>query len=329
MSGPGGANFAVSDEGTLVYVDVAGDTGGPLMKTLVWIDRAGRLEEIRGLPPHVYRNPRISPDGTRIAVAADDQQRDIWIWDIRRAILTRFTMDAGVDTFPVWSRDSSRIVYASARETNINLWWQSVNGLGAPARLLKSANIQVPTSITPDDRDLIFHEVMLDSTADLLRLPLAGPLKPEVVLQTRSVERDGVVSPDGRWLAYESNSSGSYEIFVRTFGASTQGNWQVSAEGGTRPVWARDELFYIGPDGSLMRVAVAPGGTSWNAGPPAKLLDPLGMTQGDFNRDYDVSADGRRFIVVKAIGSTPNAPPSSLVVVQHFDQEVASKAPAR
>src|SRR4029453_4417978 len=77
MSGPGGANFAVSDEGTLVYVDVAGDTGGPLMKTLVWIDRAGRLEEIRGLPPHVYRNPRISPDGTRIAVAADDQQRDI------------------------------------------------------------------------------------------------------------------------------------------------------------------------------------------------------------------------------------------------------------
>jgi serine/threonine-protein kinase len=329
MSGPGGARYALSDDGTLVYVDAGGDAAGTPLKTLVWIERTGKAEEIHGLPAHVYRNPRISPDGTRIAVAADDLQRDIWIWDIRRAILTRFTMDPGVDTFPVWTHDSARIVYASARETNINLWWQSADGLGAPERLLKSANIQVPTSITLDDRDLIFHEVMADSTADVIRMPLTGPRKPEVVLQTKSVERDAVLSPDGRWLAYESNSSGSYEVFVRTFGAGTQGNWQVSADGGTRPVWGRDELFYIGPDGSLMKVAVPPGGASWNGGAPTKLLDPVGMTAGDFNRDYDVSPDGRRFVVVQSISGTASGPPPSLVVVQHFAQEVASKIPIK
>jgi serine/threonine-protein kinase len=331
-SGTGGASFALSNEGTLAYVDAPGDTMGPLLKTLVWIDRAGKIEDIRGLPPHVYRNPRISPDGTRIAVAADDQQRDIWIWDIRRAILTRLTMDPAVDTFPVWTHDSSRIVFASARDTNINVWQQSADGTGSPQRLLKSANIQIPTSITPDGGNLIFHEVMVDSTADLMKLPLIEPSKPVVVLQTKSIERNGAISLDGRWLAYESNSSssfGSSEIFVRTFGGGPLGQWQVSADGGTRPVWGRNELFYLGVDGSLMSVAVPPGGASWNGGTPTKLLDRLGAVAGDFSRDYDVSPDGRRFVVVRTIGTTPNAPASSLIVVQHFDQEVASKVPTK
>ena len=167
-------SFAVSDEGTLVYVDAPGGPQELSPRTLVWLDRSGKEETIPA-PPHQYRNPRISPDGTRIAVAADDQQRDIWIWDVRRAVLTPLTMDPNVDTFPEWTRDGKRIVFASGRDTNINLWWQSADGVGAPERLLKSANIQIPTAITPDGHDVIFHEVTADLSADILKVPLMGP----------------------------------------------------------------------------------------------------------------------------------------------------------
>jgi hypothetical protein len=118
-------------------------------------------------------------------------------------------------------------------------------------------------------------------------VPLLSPQKPEAILATNFTERDAVISPDGRWLAYESNASGDYEVFVRRFTAGAQGQWQISNSGGTRPAWGRDELFYIGGDRSLMRVEVPRGGTSWNGGNPtpliARLPDIVGLT--DFNRE--------------------------------------------
>jgi len=297
---------------------------------MAWMDRSGKQEDIPDLPPHLYQNPRISPDGTRIAVAAEDQQRDIWIWDIRRQVLTPLTMHPANDTFPVWTRDSGRIVYASARDTNLNLWWQPADGSGSAERLLTSTNIQIPTSITPGG-DIIFHEVMGATSADVLRLSLSGPRKPEPIVQTTSTERDGVVSSDGHWLAYESNRSNAFEIWVQAL-TGAQSQVQVSTNGGTRPVWGRDELFYIAPDRSLMRVAVAAGGTSWNGGHPTKLTARIPDITGslEFNRNYDVSPDGQRFVVIKTIGDPqkPTSPPS-IEVVQHWDQDVAARAPAK
>jgi eukaryotic-like serine/threonine-protein kinase len=327
-AGGGSADFAMSDDGTLVYIESVGDGGSLIPRKLFWVDRAGKEQEIPA-PPRRYQNPAISPDGTRIAVAVEDQQRDIWIWDLRRAVLTRLTMDPNVDTFPVWTRDSSRIVYASGRDTSINLWWQPADGSGAPERLLTSPNIQIPTSITPDGRDLIFHEVKPETSADVLRMPLAGPHKPEPLIQTTSFERQAVLSRDGRWLAFESNSSGTEEIFVRSFAGGTPSQWQVSAMGGTRPSWGHDELFYIGGDNSLMRVAVPPNGTVWTGSAPTKLFDRFQPSGSAYNRNYDVAPDSQRFVIVKEIRSAEDASVSSITMIQHFDQEVTAHGPTK
>jgi hypothetical protein len=325
----GSASFAVSADGTLVYVDAPGDGARDAMRTLAWIDRSGKQQDI-AVMPHLYSNPRISPDGSRIAVAAEDQQRDIWIFDIRRAVLSRLTMDPNTDVFPTWTRDGTRVIYGSGRETNVNLWWQAADGSGTPERLLTSTNIQVPTSMTPDGREVIFHEVMPETSADVFKVALTGPRKPEVLVSSKSTDRLGVVSPDGRWLAYESNSSGTYEVFVKAM-TGTTGQWQVSNNGGNRPVWAKDELFYVADDRSLMRVPVPPGGTTWTGGTPTKLIDRLPEIPGTngFSRDYDAAPDGQRFVVVKMVGTARETGPSSIVLVQHWDQEVASRVKAK
>jgi eukaryotic-like serine/threonine-protein kinase len=320
-------DFALSAEGSLVYITAAGNGGRPILRKLFWVDRAGKEQEIAA-PPRRYTNPAISPDGMRVAVAVEDQQRDIWIWDVRRAVLTRLTMDPNVDTFPLWTHDGSRIIYASGRDTNINLWWQAADGSTAPERLLTSPNIQIPTSITPDGRDLILHEVRQETSADVMRMPLLGPHKPEVVIQTKSTERQAVLSRDGRWLAYESNSSGSDEIFVRSFTPGSQSQWQVTANGGSKPSWGRDELFFMADD-SIMRVAVPPNGTAWNGGTPTKILDHVPSLGSVFNRAYDVTPDGQRFVIVKEIKGADEASGSSIILVQHWDQEVAARVPSK
>jgi serine/threonine-protein kinase len=322
-------SFAVSDEGTLIYVHEPNGASGPSLRTLVWLDRTGKVQVIPA-PPHLYRNPRISPDGTRIAVGAEDQQRDIWIWDVRRAVLTPLTSDPNVDTFPVWTPDGSRIVFASGRDTNINLWWQPANGLGSAERLLKSANIQIPTAVTHDGRDVVFHEVTAERSADILKVPLVGPRKPEPLVATKALERDAVVSPDGRWLAFESNTSGNLEVVVRTLVAGAEGQWQVSTNGGMRPAWSRNELFYVGPDGSLMGIAVPPGSAAWAGSTPTKITRlPDVSASVDFNRDYDVSLDGQRIVAIKTEGDQQQMPQSTLVLVQHWDQDVASRVKAK
>jgi len=323
------ASYAVSSDGTLAYVDSPADVAGAAMRTLAWMDRSGKQQDIPVIP-HLYTNPRVSPDGSRIAVAADDQQRDIWIFDIGRAVLSRLTMDPSVDTFPTWTSDSTRVIFGSGRGTNVNLWWQAADGSGSPERLLTSTNIQVPTSVTPDGRDVIFHEVMPETSADVLRLRLAGPRKPEFLVSSKSLDRDAVVSRDGRWLAYESNKSGTVEVFVKAM-TGTPGEWQVSNSGGSRPAWGRDELFYIADDRSLMRVAVPAGSATWTGGTPTKLIDRLPEITGTngFTRDYDVSPDGRRFVIVKMAGTQKDTSPSSLILVQHWEREVAARAPAK
>ncbi len=336
VAGSGSGSFALSDEGTLVYIDApAVAAGGAALRTLVWVDRNGRQQDISA-PPHRYQNPRISPDGSRVAVHIDEQQRDIWIWDLRRALLSRLTLDPSNDQWPVWTIDSRRLIYTSARDTNLNLWWQSADGSDAPQRLTKSVNIQVPTSISPDGRLVVFHEVMGGTSADLMRLSLTPQGQPETLLQTKFLERDGMISPDGRWLAYESNSSGALEVYVQPFGTGTQGQgrWQISTNGGARPLWGRDELFYIAPDRSLMRVPVS-AGASWNGGAPSKLIDrvpdvtALVGTSDDFNRNYDITPDGQRFLMIKTVGDVQTAGSSSITVVQHWDRELASRVPLK
>ena len=182
---------------------------------------------------------------------------------------------------PVWSPDGSRIIWRSNRDGRYDLYWKAASGAGPDELLLKSSNIsKVPTDWSLDGRFLIYYEIDPKTKRDIWVLPLSGDRKPFPFLQTESSEAAGQLSPDGRWMAYTSDQSGAFEIYVRSF-PSGGGQWQVSTKGGTGPCWRRDgkELFYYAPDGKLMAVEVKSGPrggrqeASFEAGPPHALFE--------------------------------------------------------
>ena len=323
----GAGDFAVAADGTLVYVDAPGSLAANA-RTLVWVDRTGKEEPV-GAPPRAYQHPRLSPDGTRVALASTDQENDLWIWDLRRAGLTRLTLDPGQDFFPVWTPDGRRIIFSSNRGGAPNLWWQAADGTGAAEQLTTSGNPQLVTGITPDGAAALFYGVTPTMGRDLLQLALDGTHRVTPLLQTKFDELNGIVSPDGRWLAYESNSSGTFEIYVQPFPNGGGGQRQVSTAGGRQPLWARSgkDLFYVGAEGTLLRVSVEASGATWNNGTPTKLLEGRYFSSGSAGRTYDVSPDGQRFLMIKAPGIDPSAPPPALIVVQHWTEELKRLVP--
>ena len=319
----GAGDFAVAADGMLVYVDAPRSLASNA-RTLVWIDRTGK-EEAVAAPPHAYQHPRLSPDGTRVALASSDLENDLQIWDLRRARLTRLTFDPAEDQFPVWTADGERIVFSSDRGGTPNLWWQAADGTGTAERLTTSGNPQLGTGITPDGTAVVFYEVTPTMGRDLMQLALDGTRRVTALLQTKFDELNGSVSPDGRWLAYESNSSGSFEIYVRPFPNVGGGQQQVSTAGGRQPLWARSgkELFYLGGANALLRVSVEASGTTWNNGTPMKLLEGQYVSGGGtLGRTYEVSPDGQRFLKIKAPRTDASAAPPALIVVQHWDEDL-------
>jgi serine/threonine-protein kinase len=175
---------------------------------------------------------------------------------------------------------------------------------------------------------LVFNDGERGST-DVMVLSLTGERRIRPLVQSPFTDRNGVVSPDGRWLVYESDSSGRFEIYARPFPDTASGQWQVSTAGGTRPLWAHSgrELFFMGLEGALMRVAVAATQAVWTAGTPAKLLEPKYFGTGSNpGRTYDISPDGQRFLMIKQ-GSSDQAPPPQIVIVQNWDQELKRLVP--
>ena len=326
-TGTGAGDFAISADGTLVYVD-APSSLATNARTLVWVDRTGKEEAIAA-SPRAYNHPRLSPDGTRVALFSNDQENDLWIWDLRRVMLSRLTLDPAVDSFPVWTRDGARIVFSSNRGGSLNLWSQAADGTGAAERLTTSPNDQRVTGITPDGTTVVFDEAVPAMGRDLLQLALDPPRRAIPLLQTKFGELNGIVSPDGRWLAYESNSSGAFEVYVRPFPNVAGGQWEVSTAGGRMPVWARSgkELFYVDADGALMTVAVEANGVTWNSGLPTKIpARHFFVGNSASGRTFDVSPDGQRFLVIKTPGNDGGAAPA-FVVVQHWDEELRRLVP--
>ena len=331
VASPFGAfDYRVTSDGTLVYLDAPLVAMGIAGRRMVWVDRGGK-EESLGVPPRLYNYPSISPDGTRVAVSLNDQERDIWIWDLRRGPpLTRLTFDAGVDTNPIWAADGRHIVFSSDQAGGPrNLWWQVADKTSAAERLTTSANLQFPTSIAPNG-DVLFVEVTTSTGADIMRLPLAGDRRPVPLLQTKDLERNAVVSPDGHWMAYESDSAGHMEIFVRPYPNTGVGQSQISTDGGAKPLWAPNgkELFYLALDGTMMTVPVTASPAAWSHGTPARLFDSRISVATSVGRTYDVSRDGR-FLIIRGLGADrPNELPS-FIVVQHFDEELKARVPTK
>ena len=231
----GAVDAAVAANGTLAYV--AGEVVTQSRRTLVWVDRQGRETPIPA-PPRAYVHPRLSPDGTRVALYIADQRGGLWLLDLSRTTLTRVTSGSGVDRYPLWTSDGRRLIFSSQRTGAGNLFWQPADGAAAVERLTESPNAQNPTGISPDGRSMIFTETAPTTGEDVMQMSLDGTRSITPLLQSRFAERNGIVSPDGRWLAYEANDSGRFEIFVQAVSrrqrwpmASVHSRWQPATLG--------------------------------------------------------------------------------------------------
>ena len=315
----------MSDEGTLIYT-----SGMTLARTLVWVDRRGQ-EEPLGAPVRQYRYPRLSPDGRRVALdLLDASDRDIWIWDLQRRVLERFTVDPAGNPLAAWTLDGSRLAFGSDRFGPTNLFWQMANGSGPPERLLESARIQMPLTFAPDGR-LLFSEEVPGEGRNIQALNLETR-RTESVIRTPANELNAEISPDGRWIAYDSNESGQLEIYVRAYpDTRTGGRWQISSGGGRQPLWSRDgrELYFRAFSGAVMgtRVTLAP---TFSSSAVTTLLDGTGYAgSGRFAsaRTFDVASDGR-FLMIKLLSGDAETTPS-LVVVQNWFEELKRLGPSR
>ena len=293
-------------------------TIGSARRQLVWVDRDGMPRGTVGPPDQdTLTDPELSPDGRRVAVRRLAQGNlDVWVIDVQRAIPTRFTFDPSADAQQIWSPDGARIVFSSNRGgTDLELFEKASTGASEEHSL--GVRAEIPESWSPDGRFLLFVNNASTGT-DLWALPMTGDRKAFPVVQTRFDERRGQFSPDGRWVSYESNESGVFEIYVRGFPGSG-GKWQISTAGGTQARWRRDgkELFYIGPDGRMMAapIATASDGQTLNVGQPVALfMTHLATGSGiTANRpQYDVAADGRFLLNTNVDDSLP-APPITIV----------------
>jgi eukaryotic-like serine/threonine-protein kinase len=320
VKGGGIGNFALSKRGTFVYLP-SGARAEP-RRSLVWVDRQGREEPIN-VPPRAYSVPRLSPDGRRVALQAADEENDIWIWDLMRQTLTRLTFGAAIDTLPVWTPDGTRIIFNSTRNGVQNLYWQAADGTGSVERLTTSNNPQFPFSITPDGKRVLLGEVAPSTAADVRQVFIDGERKTEPLVQTSFSEYSPKISPDGRWLAYQSSESNQFQIYVRPFPAVDSGRWQVSAAGGTRPVWAPNsrELFYLDNGNVLTTVPIQTSGSALNAGNPVRVLNK--PYYSGFNLGaYDVSPDGRRFLMIKDADAGQGATAPQIVVIQNWTEDL-------
>ncbi len=285
-------DYTLSDEGTLVYVPEGGG-----LRILVWVDREGREERL-GAEPRGYFDPRISPDGSRLAVTVSESGGgDVWIYDLEREIPTRLTFDPAQDHMPVWTPDGQRVVFDSTRDgAPHNLFWKAADGTGPVQRLTTSPNTQGARSFSPDGKSLVHRET--STSPNLHVLSMEGEFSSQPLLDNEFNENNAEISPSGRFIAYESNESGQNEIYVRPFPNVDDGKWQISRDGGTEPVWAPQgqELFYRSSQ-ALIVVGIKTEPT-FTYGSPEVLFTGNYLTSA-LNRQYDVAPDGQRFLMIK------------------------------
>ena len=226
-SNRGVSNFALGSDGSLVYLAGSAFAFGAANRILIWVDREGR-EEPLAMEPGAYFYPRISPDGTKVALDVRGDERDIFIWNFDRGTMSRLTFSPGVDRYPVWTPDGQRVVFGSTREGSQNLFWQAADGTGSPERLNESLDATSPMAVSADGTRVIFRRTTPEFSAGLHVLFLDGDRRVEPLLDSEFEELNADLSPDGRWIAYQSNESGQDEIYVRPFPNVEDGRWQVS-----------------------------------------------------------------------------------------------------
>lgn len=293
LNGVAATSYAVSPAGTLAFQP---DTVISQI-TYAWVDRQKRVDAT-GIPPQGYTYPRISPDGSRIAIASRSDGRDIWMWDLRQRALTRLTFERGPDSYPVWLPDRQSLIYAAAiKGGDENLALRAADGTGGIQVLLASDRHQTPYTITPDGQWLVFRDEVAGHGTDLDILKV-GTREARPLIATPFNERNAEISPDGKLMAYQSDETGTMEIYVRPFPNVDAGKKQISNGGGVRPAWSRDgrRLFYLTDTMSpaAMNSVERRSAGSLDFGPVEVVFDVAPHVQiGQYGRTYDVAADGR------------------------------------
>ncbi len=327
--GNGTAGFSVSRNGALAYVSGGAGTALTPVRTLLWVDRQGREESIP-VPLRTYAWPRLSPDGSRIALDVRDQESDVWLWEFRQATLRRFTFEPSFDGYPVWTPDGRRLIFTSSRTRPQSLYVQQADGTGSVRPLLKGAQDISAYSLTPDGGQLVVREGPLRAY-DLTVVHLTGAPRTAPLMRGSFNESNGEISPDGRWLAYQSNESGVDEVYVRSFPDVTGGRWQVSSGGGGQPAWARSglELFYLDSRTQSLMSAAVRTRSGFSNGTPTRLFDTRPYYSLGVSRSYDVSPDGKRFLMIKnavAAGERGNtAAAMTMTVVLNWFEELRTR----
>lgn len=320
MKPSGAVNFALSSTGSLVYASAG--SGFSTRISLVWVDREGNEEPVAA-EPRDYNEFSLSPEGTRVALRVRDAENtDVWLYDLMRNTSTRLTFDPAAELFPAWTPDGARVAFGSP---GAPMSWKAADGTG-DVEPLGERNNQYPQAFTPDGTTVVFEQ--RGAGMDLGMLSLDGKRTSTILLDSEFAERNAALSRDGRWLAYQSNESGRFEVYVRPFPDVNAGRWQISADGGEWPLWNPngDELFYRGPSGLMAQ--------TFETDP---TFTPGILTQvfawefvGPQNRRMAVSPDGARFLLFKnALPETDDedAAEPQIILVENWFEELKARVP--
>ncbi len=296
------AYFSVSPAGVLAYQAIDRSTmfGIAAVSQMIWFNRAGEKLAALGQTA-IYTAPAFSADGTRLALSVGELgKRDIWVYDLKRGPASRLTFGPGDNTNTAWSADGSRIVFSSNRSGQFDIYQKAADGLGSEQLVFQSKDQPKRVDdMSSDGRYAIYDTGTGPTTTELWALPLFGDRKPFAFVRGNFGAHSAQFSPNVRFVAYTSNETGREEIYVQTFPGQTA-KWQISASGGTEPMWNCDgkELFYLSPDGELMAVDVNTNAAAFQAGVPK----PQFQTQLDGSyrgrNMYVVSPDGKRFLMI-------------------------------
>jgi Tol biopolymer transport system component len=344
-----GGDFAFAgsphESGTFVYLSGKGQLGG---YSISWVDRSGKTQLLHA-PIDLYSTPRFSPDGKRLAFSiVNGQSDDIWVKDLDRDTPSRLSFLPGQNRFPVWTPDGKNIVFQSTNPAAPGMYWIRSDGSGEAQRLTDGKHQEAPNSFSPDGKRLAFYELGNGTSMDIFTAPVEGDPgrgatlsgaagvrlgKAELFVGTPFLEVLPAFSPDGRWLAYQSNESGTFEVYVRPF-PGPGGRWQISTGGGLFPVWSRDgrELLFETMDQRVMAVSYTvihqTGGDSFAAGKP-QVWTEVRLRSLATPSNYDLAPDGKRLAAMLPDDASGDKPHTHLTFLLNFFDELRRRAPAK
>ncbi len=333
-----GGAFAFSNTGSLVYLAGRATSGW----SIFWLDSAGKREVLHA-PTGIYRTPRLSPDGKRLAFGGGNtQQGDIWVKDLGRDAPSRLTFLPGSNHSPTWTPDGRYIVFQSEDPKSPGIYWIRSDGSGEAQRWTDSKADDTPYSFSPDGKRLAFTRRGANSLPDIWTVPIEGDSahlqfgKAELFLGTPFWDTAPAFSPDGRWLAYSSNESGRFEVYVRPFQPSQGpgGKWQVSDGDGREPVWSRSghELVFMKGNEGVMAVSYTIKGDTFSASPPRlwTAVSAVSVPGSFTTHTYDLAADGKRIVIFLPDQDAEDQKPfTHLTFLLNFFDELRRKAPGR